>query len=193
MKRLAPAFLLLALACARTEPGVFGPNEAGLILIYENPSLPEAQRTEQRQQLRVEASKAAEEGLMVRRSYSSLSSPPMDLVTFHRDGGTALVRPDGSARLQVLPEGFPDRVRSWEVQGTRYRVLGRAEARLPLTLPAEQRLGVWVEAAPAKGPRTRVLYLPGLGEVESLVQEGAGWICVNRLVSRGFADAPIRR
>lgn len=171
---------------------MYGPHEAGLTLIYENPSLPEAQRAEQRQQLRVEASKEVDGGVMVRRSYSSLSSPPMDLVVFHRSGGTALVRPDGGARLQVLPEGFPERVRAWELQGTRYRVLGRSEARLSLALPPEQRLGVWVESVPAKGPRTRVLYLPGLGEVESLVQEGNGWICVNRLVSRGFTDAPIR-
>lgn len=171
---------------------MYGPHEAGLTLIYENPSLPEAQRAEQRQQLRVEASKEVDGGVMVRRSYSSLSSPPMDLVVFHRSGGTALVRPDGGAQLQVLPEGFPERVRAWELQGARYRVLGRSEARLSLALPPEQRLGVWVESVPAKGPRTRVLYLPGLGEVESLVQEGNGWICVNRLVSRGFTDAPIR-
>lgn len=192
MKRLAPALLLLALACARTEPAVYGPHEAGLTLIYENPSLPEAQRAEQRQQLRVEASKEVDRGVMVRRSYSSLANPPMDLVVFHRGGGTALLRPDGSAQLQLLPEGFPDRVSDWEVQGTRYRVLGRAEARLPFPLPADQRLGVWVEAIPAKGPRTRVLYLPGMGEVESLVREGAAWTCVNRLVSRGFIDAPLR-
>lgn len=184
--------LLLALACAPTEPAVYGPHEVGLTLIYENPSLPEAHRPEQRQQLRVEASKEVDGGVMVRRSYSSLSSPPMDLVVFHRDGGMALVRPDGGARLQVLPEGFPDRVRTWELQGTRHRVLGHAEARLPMVLAPEQRLGVWVESIPAKGPRTRVLYLPGLGEVESLVQEGRGWICVNRLVSKGHTDAPLR-
>lgn len=192
MKRLVPVLLPLALACAPTESNVYGPHRAGLTLIYQNPSLPEAQRAEQRQQLRVEASKEVDGGVMVRRSYSSLSSPPLDLVVFHRGGGTALVRPDGGARLQVLPEGFPDRVQTWEVQGTRYRVLGRAEARLAMTLPSGQRLGVWVESIPAKGPRTRVFYLPGLGEAESLVQEGNGWICVNRLVSMGHTDAPIR-
>lgn len=192
MKRLAPLSLLAALACSPAGPAVYGPHEAGLTLTYENPSLPETQRAGQRQQLRVEASKEVDGGVMVRRSYSSLSSPPMDLVVFHRGGGIALLRPDGRAQLQVLPEGFPERVRAWEFQGTRYRVLGRAEARLPFALPLDQRLGVWVEATPSKGPRSRVLYLPGLGEVESLVQEGTGWACVNRLVSRGFTDAPIR-
>lgn len=192
MKRLAPVLLAAALACAPTEPAVYGPGEAGLTLIYENPSLPEAQRSEQRQQLRVVASKEVDGGVMVRRSYSSLSTPPMDLVVFHRGGGTTLLRPDGGTPILLLPEGFPERVRNWEVQGTRYRVLGRAEARLPVALSPEQRLGVWVESAPAKGPRTRVLYLPGLGEAESLVQDGSSWVCVNRLVAMGHTDAPTR-
>ncbi len=174
------------------EPAIYGPWEAGLTLIYEDPRLPEPQRFEQRRQVRVEASKGVDGGWLVRRSYSSLHQPPTELLVFHRGGGTAWVDPQSSQRLPVIPEGFPDRIHHWEVQGMRCRVLGRAQARLPLSLPAEQRLGVWVEARPPKGAAIRTFYLPGIGEAETLQQTERGWVCVNRLVDRGFTDAPPR-
>jgi hypothetical protein len=52
-------------------------------------------------------------------------------------------------------------------------------------------VGVWVEAQPARGPLRRTLYLPDLGEVESLELRDGAWIAVNRLVGRGFTDLPI--
>lgn len=192
MRRLVPALLLLALACGQPTEAVYAPCEAGLTLGFENPSLPSPQREEERQQLRVSETRADARGLLVRRTYSSLKVPALEVAVLHRDGGVALLsegRPDG---IPILPQGFPDRVQHWRLGEVQYRIIGRVEARLPgLELPEGSRQGVWVEAEAPNGVRSRRLYLPGIGEAEAHVLRDGQWVCVNRLISRGFTDAPM--
>ena len=79
------------------------------------------------------------------------------------------------------------------MRGTKFRVLGRAVADLHgLKLPdTADRVGVWVESESPQGPRLRTYFLPDIGEVETLVWRQGAWLSANRLVSRGFTDAPV--
>ena len=64
--------------------------------------------------------------------------------------------------------------------------------RLPDTM---DRLGVWVnsESVDGRGPKRRTFYLPRLGEVETQELKDEKWISINRMVSYGFVDAPMKR
>ena len=72
------------------------------------------------------------------------------------------------------------------------RVIGRAALQNPdLKLPDDyDRIGLWVEMETRDGSKRRIFFLPGIGEAESQVLKGGQWVAVNRLVSRGFTDAP---
>ena len=120
----------------------------------------------------------------------------VDVTFLQEDGGVSLGADPGSM-TRILPKGFPDRVSQWEDRGVLHQVLGRACVTLPGVSfgspePVE---GVWVETVPvhALGPRTRTLYLPGVGEAETLVWKDGQWQAVFRLVSRGFTDLPLAR
>jgi len=41
-----------------------------------------------------------------------------------------------------------------------------------------------------RGPRQRSFFLPGIGEAETREWLDGRWVVTNRLVSRGFTDAP---
>jgi hypothetical protein len=73
-------------------------------------------------------------------------------------------------------------------------VIGRGYWNGPLELPDTDRMGVWVEARRPGGARLRGFFLPKLGEVEVLEERVENnvsrWVSVNRLVSRGFTEAP---
>lgn len=194
MRRVLPAAALVLLAACQPQPRGpvrYGPWEEGLTLAYEDPSVPEPQRTQQRLQLRVgRASFPTDGDGTVRLDYTSYQGS-LTLVLHHHAGGIALVGPDGKSLAQLLPEGFP-RTQAWEDHGTAYQVVGRGTWDGAALLPAtSSRVGVWVEARPAHGPLRRTLYLPDLGEVESTELRGGEWIPVNRLVGRGFTDLPI--
>jgi hypothetical protein len=94
----------------------------------------------------------------------------------------------------MLPEGFPDLVERWEDKNrnTTFRVIGRAALQNPdLKLPDDyDRIGLWVEMETRDGSKRRIFFLPGIGEAESQVLKGGQWVVANRLVSRGFTDAP---
>ncbi|WP_306591683.1 hypothetical protein [Geothrix sp. 21YS21S-4] len=190
----AIAVLLGALGCQpRTAAPVFAPWEEGLTLAYEDPTLPFPQRTQERLQVRV-AKAALAPGAAARTVQLTLSSPrgQMEIFVRHQAGGVALLA-DGRPAARILPEGFPA-VAAWEDRGTSFRVIGRGAwegaAILPETSPS---VGVWVEATSPRAPQRRTLYLPNLGEVETLEERGGAWVAVNRLVGRGFVDFPAPR
>jgi hypothetical protein len=187
---LAPA-LLLALACQpRAAQPIYGAWEEGLTLAFENPSEPQPQRSTDRLQVRVARSSMAPGApRLVQLDLTSLRGQ-MSVLVRHQDGGTALLGEDGRVVAQPLPPGFPA-TSVWEDRGIQFRVLGRATWEGASLLPAtSDPVGVWVETRPAQGPRRRTLYLPNLGEVESLEERGGTWVTVNRLVARGFVDLP---
>ncbi|MBS1784460.1 MAG: membrane lipoprotein lipid attachment site-containing protein [Acidobacteria bacterium] len=199
MKRaLVPASILLLLAgCQQPGPSVarpFAPEEEGLTLVYLNPSLPSDQQQAQRLQVRVEkVVEGPKGGQVITKSFASGVQPPFRTDTLLKDGGVALLSPDGKSQISLLPEGFPS-LEGWSTPAGTYRVLGRGEwvARgsvLPADRPAE---GVWVESRSLSGSVTRSLYLPGLGEVQTDLRQSDGhWQTVNLLTQYGFTDAPI--
>ena len=195
--RLAPAAAaLLALACSTgcdrmlrpAESAVYAGWEEGLTLGYEDPTLPPAQRLERRQQVRVKAARADGPALAVTRTFSSLSGQ-VDLQFLQRNGGVAL-----ASGAVLLPEGFPDRVERWEAHGVYNWVVGRGQADLPgVRLPESSQVGVWVESvALDSGARIRTLFLPDIGEAQTLTWSRGRWNTTNLLVARGFTDIPAR-
>ncbi|MCM2250716.1 MAG: hypothetical protein NDI58_09190 [Geothrix sp.] len=188
---LAPALLLLTLACQpRPAQPVYGPWEEGLTLLFEDPSLPQPERMSDRLQVRVaQSSMAPGAPRLVRLDLANVRGQA-SLSVRHQDGGIALLGEDGHVVAQTLPPGFPATA-AWRDRGIQFSVVGRAAWEGSAILPAtSEAVGVWVEAQPAHGPRRRTLYLPNLGEVESLEERNGAWVCVNRLVGRGFLDLP---
>jgi hypothetical protein len=169
---------------------VYGPWEEGLTLAYEDPSVPQPQRSRERLQVRVaKASFQADGSGTVQLDYASQRGS-LRLVLRHHAGGIALLGPDGKVLAQLLPEGFPN-TSAWEDRGTAFHVVGRATWDGASILPStSSAVGVWVEARPTQGPLRRTLYLPSLGEVESQEFRQGTWVAVNRLVARGFTDLP---
>jgi len=194
MNRWSLGAALLALAavsgCDRLlmppERPVYFAQEEGLTLSYEDPG------SHARLQVRVKEARPEGAGLRVIQTYSSLSGQ-FDARFLQRDGGLVL-QAGGPAGLELLPEGFPDRVSRWEARGSFHWVVGRAAADLPgvrLADPAGAE-GVWVESSrvDGTGPRERTFYLPGIGEAETRSWIGGRWVVINRLVARGFTDLP---
>ncbi len=192
LRLIAPAALLLLAACMPQSRGQarYGPWEEGLTLAYEDPSVAQPQRSQQRLQVRVARSGFQADGSgRVVLDYTSLQGF-VTLVLHHQAGGIEMVGDDGRVLARLLPEGFP-RTTAWEDRGVAYQVVGRGTwdgaSLLPATAPA---VGIWVEARPAQGPLRRTLYLPDLGEVETREFRGGAWVTTNRLVARGFTDLP---
>ena len=192
MRGLLPTTVLLLASACMPQPGgqVYGPHEEGLTLAYEDPSMPQPQRSQERLQVRVDKASFQAGGTgTVQVDYASLRGS-LRLVLRHQAGGIALLGPDGNVQAQILPEGFPATT-AWKDRGTAFQVVGRATwdgaGMLPATSSA---VGVWVEVRPAQGPLRRTLYLPNLGEVESQEFRNGMWVTVNRLVARGFTDLP---
>ncbi len=188
---LAPGALLLSLACQpRPAAPIYGPWEEGLTLVFENPSLPQPQRSEDRLQLRVARSPLTPGAPKVVQLDLASTRGHMSLLARHQDGGVAIVGEDGRELALVLPAGFPAQG-AWAGPGIECRVIGRAAWTGASILPAtSDPVGVWIEARLAQGLRRRTLYLPDLGEVEAQEERDGGWITVNRLVARGFMDLP---
>jgi len=189
-----PALLLVLAGCDRTmhelRHTVYAPKEAGLTLIYENPAITDSgKRFSDRLQVRVASVKETPDGSMIQLTSSTLQGQQSTLCQVHNGGWTLVL--DDKHRTPILPEGFPDRVSNWDRPGSHARVLGRAAADLPdLKLPPDfDRIGVWVESESAAG-LTRTFYMSGIGEAETRVLRNGRWICVNRLISRGFTDVP---
>jgi hypothetical protein len=97
--------------------------------------------------------------------------------------------------LEILPEGFPEKVSRWESPEGSFRVIGYAHLESPgLKLPSDyDATGVWVEADIVNGERRRSLYLPDIGEAERRVWRGGRWEPALRLVARSFTDLPKSR
>jgi hypothetical protein len=191
-RSLGPLALLAGLACQPqpSKPVILGPWEEGLTLSYENPTLPASQRMNRRLQVRVaQARIAPNEPGVVQLTYTSLQGQ-VSLLVRHAKGGMALFTEDGKPLIQLLPEGFPT-VTSWVDRGAAFHLVGRAAwdgaALLP---PGSDPVGFWVEVVPPNGPRSRTLYLPNLGEVETQEWREGAWVTVNHLVARGFTDLP---
>jgi hypothetical protein len=188
---LVPIVLLACLACQpRTAPPVYGPWEEGLTLAYEDPSLPQSQRSENRLQVRVARSAIAPgPPNLVQLDFTSLRGR-MSVLVKHQDGGIDLVDESSHILAHSLPTHFPD-ITQWTDRGIEFHVIGRATWDGAAILPAtSDPVGIWVEARPAQGPRRRALYLPNLGEVESCEERDGAWVTMNRLVARGFTDLP---
>lgn len=194
---VATVGLLASLGCERTllqgRRTQYVPWEEGLTLIYEDPTLPPSQRFQERLQRRVSASKEIAQGRRVTITYSTLKNN-LAVDFFTKDGSWAMLQ-GNDILMRWLPEGFPDRVDHWVDQGRgiTFRVLGRGTVPNPdLKLPADfDRIGIWVEMESRLGPKRRILFLPNIGEAETLVLNRTGqWVKVSQLVSRGFTDLP---
>lgn len=198
MKRIgiSAAMLVLSLACERTDPNqLFAPAETGLTLAYENPSLPEPRRTQERIQVRIAKIELDGNKWLVTKTFTTFGGQ-MEVLFAYENGGVSLMRDSNTTALAVLPAHFPN-VKAWEDRGRRYRVEGRAAMpETGLKLPdTTRRIGVWVasESVDGKGPKRRSFFLPRLGEIETQeFQEGA-WVAVNRLFSYGFSDLPFTK
>jgi len=200
--KLAPLGALLALAlspgCDRVlmpagHP-VYAAWEEGLTLGFEDPSLEPALRAQKRQQVRVKDSRPAGAGLAVTKTFTTLTGQS-ETVVIQKDGGVAL-QTERSGGITLLPEGFPDRVARWDAHGSFNWVVGRAAVDLPGAHPAGADLpvGVWVESITLDtGARTRTLYLPDIGEAETLTWIQGRWVVTNLLVTRGFTDMPVKK
>ena len=192
LRQLVPAALLACLACQPqpTAPVVYGPWEEGLTLVYEDPSRPQPQQSEDRLQVRVAHSTMGPGAPTLVRLDLTSTRGQMGVLVRHQDGGIDLIEENGRTLARALPAHFPD-IDGWVDHGVEFRVLGRAAwegaAILP---PGSDPVGVWVEARSPEGFRRRTLYLPNLGEVESREERAGTWVVVNRLVARGFTDLP---
>ncbi len=190
------ALLASSLACERTAPDeLFAPSEIGLTLAYENPSLPQSRRIQERMQVRISTVQQEGGKLMVTKTFTTLEGQ-MDALFAYENGGVSLMRDPKTTALVVLPPRFP-KVLAWEEHGRRYRVEGRAAMpdsglRLPDTM---NRVGVWVlsETMDGKGARRRSFFLPRLGEIETQEFQEGKWLTVNRLFSYGFEDLPFNK
>lgn len=198
-KRYLPGLLLLlagGLGCdgllMPERPAVYAAWEEGLTLGFENPSAIGPAREQSRFQVRVKHSRPTGQGVAVVQTHGTFTSQD-DLTLLLTNGGEYLGT-EAKPGACVLPEGFPDRVSRWTARGTFFQVVGRGSFQLPGKLLKEQAqvVGVWVESQSADpaSMRVRNLYLPDIGLAETQVQEQGRWICVFRLVSRGFTDAP---
>jgi len=197
---LAAAFLLLlAPGCGRFSTPqahrVYAAWEEGLTLGYEDPSQADAgQRARNRLMVRVKTCQPGANGSTVILSFTALTGQS-EVHELQKGGGVRLLT-DTPGGIVLLPEGFPERVSRWESRGVFNWVVGRAMVQLPglhFATPADA-TGVWVESFSTSDPtnRSRTLYLPDLGEAETLSWDQAHWrwVATNRLVTRGFTDVP---
>jgi hypothetical protein len=193
------AVLAFSQGCDRlltpARPRVYAAWEEGLTLGFENPQQADATaRAATRQMVRVKEAKASAGGMIVTKTFTSFSGQ-WETRVLQNAGGVRLLT-DAPGGILMLPEGFPDQVSRWSARGTYNWVVGRAAADLPGVRFADPgaAVGVWVESTAAGDPaqRTRTLFLPDLGEVETLTwNQGQGrWDCTNQLVTRGFTDLP---
>jgi hypothetical protein len=185
------AALGMVLACQpQGQPAIYGPHVEGQTLAYEDPSLPQPRRSQERLQMRVSRTEVRPDGaLAVHLDVTNLKGQMM-LTILHRNGGLALLAPDGKPSAQLLPGGFPE-LAAWEERGTTFRVVGRATWEGAALLPDTAiPVGAWVESQAPGAPRRRTLYLPDLGEVEAQEERNGVWVTVNRLVAQGFTDLP---
>jgi hypothetical protein len=188
---LVPAVLLIGLACQPNPvTPIYGPWEEGLTLIFEDPALPQPQRSEYRVQVRVAHSTMSPgTPTLVQLELTSVRGH-LGLAFRHQDGGVALVDDRGQVLAQPLPIGFPT-IAKWMDGGTQFNLIGRATWDGASLLPAtSDPVGLWVESRSPLGVQRRTLFLPNLGEVETREQRAGAWVVVNRLVSRGFTDLP---
>lgn len=187
----APATLLLCLACQpRPAAPVYGAWEEGHTLTFEDPSLPQPQRAEERVQVRVTRSAIAPGSPRLVQLDLTSAKGRKTLVLLHQDEGIALLGEDSQVAATLLPKHFPE-TNAWVDHGIEYRVIGRARWEGAALLPAtSDPIGVWVEASSTQGLRRRTLYLPNLGEVEAQVERAGAWVTVHRLVAQGFTDLP---
>ena len=191
LNRLVPAALLLLLACQpQVAPPIYGPWEEGLTLTFEDPSKPQPERSESRLQVRV-ARATLNPGAPTQVQLTVANTRGQAKMTFrYQDGGVAVIDEAGQVLAQPLPVGSAN-FTQWVDHGIQFRVLGRAAWDGAALLPAtSDPVGLWVESRPPQGPLQRTLFLPNLGEVESRVERNGTWVVVNRLVARGFTDAP---
>ncbi|GLH71821.1 hypothetical protein GETHLI_03230 [Geothrix limicola] len=191
LNRLAPAALLLLLACQpRSAAPVYGPWEEGLTLTYENPSLPQPLRTAERLQFRVARASLSPSGPTLVRLTLSNAHGQQNLLFKHEGGGIAMLDDQGNVVAQPLPAGFQNLSR-WTDRGIEYRVIGRSTWEGASILPeTSDPVGLWIETRTPDGIQRRTLFLPNLGEVESRIYRDGAWVAVNRLVARGFTDLP---
>ncbi len=202
---LLTAGLIASLACDRMlnqrRKTSYVPWQEGLTLIFENfedPSMTPEQRLQERIQRRVSTSKETPNGRRVTITETTLkSNGSMDY--WSKDGSWVVMQGD-TPLIAMLPEGFPNSTDHWEyrradgskVPAYSFQIIGRGALQNPdLKLPDDfDRIGVWVEMTLAGGSKYRFFYLPDIGEEESWIFKNGQWALADRLISRGFTDAP---
>lgn len=189
-RALALLALAAALGCGTVErfPPPYAAWEGGLVLQYEDPRIQDpVARRDARLQLRVARSSVLPTGerLVALTVTSQHGEGQVSLQI--RQKGVFLVGDRGTL-APMLPEGFP-KVERWSDGEERSRILGRGawlDPSVRLDDPSHE-VGWWVETV-RPGLVKRTLYLPNVGEAETWHQVDGRWICVNRLVGRGFVD-----
>jgi hypothetical protein len=98
-------------------------------------------------------------------------------------------------RIMVLPSGFPYKIAAWQSDGINYRVVGRAKADVSCVTHPDN-VGIWVEAQPIPPQssilgfeKVRYLFLPGIGESQTMAFLDGKWITVNKLTGKSHANA----
>jgi hypothetical protein len=200
MKLFSSPLILLSLAmtfaCVREagQKAIYLPTEAGMTLQFANVDTEPVGSTNGRTQIRISHSKQTSEGLDVVCSISNLQGTADITFLCPQDGGVFLMASDAN-KITVLPPGFPDKTLTWQSEGLNYQVIGRAKADIP-SVNLLDPIGVWVEATPMApqllntDSKTRIFFLPGIGEAETKVLRQGNWKTINRLVGMGFTDAP---
>jgi len=179
------------------ENQVYAAWEDGLTLIFENISLSNPNnRNKERQLVRVEKSSETSAGLVV----------VQDVVPSHRNERVIVVNKDGRVVLRtgsfgndivLLPGGFPNTITEWKSGMSFSRIIGRANFSLPVIslFDGLSNIGVWVETVhlDQANNRTRTLYLPNIGEVETMCwdQDKHCWVTSRRLIHMGFTDTSV--
>lgn len=170
--------------------------EDGLTLVFENATLSNSNACTKKQQVvRVERAISTPMGLVV---IQAISSPRgMRTVVVNKNGGVATCTDSSCNNAILLPDGFPDTVTQWGSDKSFSRIVGRATTRLPGVHLVDDfnNTGIWVETIhlDQENSRTRTLYLPNIGEVETMLWDHNKrcWTTTRRLIYMSFTDASI--
>lgn len=191
------AFLMLVMNIACVEQHeravIYSPSKAGLLLQFEGFEVDSGLPSQNRLQLWVKETRQTPEGLEVECAATTYRGTGDVVSLCHLDGAVYVVLPDGN-KTMVLPPGFPDKTASWQSEGINYHIIGRAKANISGVRPPDH-IGVWVEAVPISNQasvlgfdKARFLFLPGIGEAQTVVFWNGKWATINRLVGCDYAN-----
>jgi hypothetical protein len=170
--------------------------ENGLTLVFEDLDILSMNDcNKKRRVVRVETVTETPSGLIVNHHVTS-PTKAIHTMIINKNCGVRMLSTISDEHF-LLPDGFPGDAAEWKSYGSFHRIIGRAVVRLP-GIDSTDHLsvtGIWVETVSLCQPksRARTLYLPNIGEVETMIwnQSNHHWITTRRLVSVGFTDISV--